>query len=87
MEHVREQLNELEQILTYYQFGLMNEQEETTTYEEKLIQPDDARHLQALLTKQKQITSSTTMHDDDNKNDNIHKPLEKLSSELTAKRL
>ncbi|CAF1498891.1 unnamed protein product [Rotaria sp. Silwood1] len=83
LEHVREQLNELEQIVTYYQMNLMNDQEEeTTVYEETPIQPDDAQRLKKLLVQEKQKLTSTTLN-----NENIPKPLDKLSNELAAKRL
>jgi len=53
LEHIRERLDELEQLVTYYQTDLHNQQDEETS-----IQPDDAP-----------------------------KHLDKLSSELTTKRL
>ncbi|CAF4287233.1 unnamed protein product [Rotaria sp. Silwood2] len=85
LEHVREQLNELEQIVTYYQLDLTNDQdEETTVYEETPIQPDDAQRLKTLILQEKQKSISSTPN---NKNKNTPKQLDKLSSELAAKRL
>ncbi len=85
LQHVRDQLDELEQIVTYYQLDLMNQpEEETTIYEETSIQPDDAQRLKALIMQQRQQTQSettTTNHD------NNPKQLSKLSNELAAKRL
>jgi hypothetical protein len=86
LQHVREQLDELEKIVTYYQLDLINSQEEETTiYEETPIPPDDAQRLKTLIMQQRQQASSSTINtiDDDNK----PKPLDKLSSELAAKRL
>ncbi len=84
LQHVREQLDELEQIVTYYQLDLMNQQEEeTTVYEEAQIQADDVEHLKKLIMQQKQLTPPATA----NNNDNTAKPLDKLSNELAAKRL
>ncbi len=83
LQHVRNQLDELEQIVTYYQSDLMNQpEEESTVYEETPIQPDDAQRLKALMMQQRQQTSSVTTN-----NDTTSKPLDKLSSELAAKRL
>lgn len=85
LQHVREQLDELEQIVTYYQSDLMDHQEEeTTVYEESQIQADDLERLKKLMMmQQQQQTSSVTS----NNTDNTGKPLDKLSSELAAKRL
>jgi len=69
LQHVRERLDELEQIVKYYQTDLDNQQDEETS-----IQPDDVQRIQQ---KQQQITN----------NNNSPKQLDKLSSELTAKRL
>lgn len=53
LEHIRERLHELEQLVTYYQIDLNNQPDEETSIE----------------------------------NDNTPKHLDKISSELTAKRL
>ncbi|CAF2208121.1 unnamed protein product [Rotaria magnacalcarata] len=83
LKNVREQLNELEQIVTYYQLDLMNQsEEETTVYEETPIQPDDAQRLRALLMQERQKPIAAIPS-----NDNASKPLDKLSTELAAKRL
>ena len=80
LQHVRNQLDELEQIVTYYQSDLMNQpEEESTVYEETPIEPDDAQRLKALMMQQR---SSVTTN-----NDTTSKPLDKLSSELAAKQL
>jgi len=81
LQHVREQLDQLEQIVTYYQLDLINQpEEETTVYEETAIPPDDAQRLKTLILQQRQQTPSTN-------NDNTPKQFDKLSSELAAKRL
>jgi hypothetical protein len=86
LQHVREQLDELEKIVTYYQMDIVNPQEEETTiYEETAIPPDDAQRLKELIMQQRQQASSSSINTIDN--DNTHKPLDKLSSELAAKRL
>ncbi|CAF1431855.1 unnamed protein product [Adineta ricciae] len=79
LHHVREQLDELEKILTYYQFDLMDPpgEEETTIFEEDPIRPDDVQRLKSLLDQQKMQTSPP----------NTKQPLDKLSNELAAKRL
>jgi hypothetical protein len=70
LQHVRERLDELEQIVKYYQTDLNNQ--------ETSIQPDDVQRVQTVIQqKQQQITN----------NNNNPKQLDKLSSELTAKRL
>jgi len=82
LQHVREQLDQLEEIVTYYQLDLINQpEEETTVYEETAIPPDDAQRLKTLILQQRQQTSSAT------NNDNTPKQFDKLSSELAAKRL
>ncbi|UJR31138.1 hypothetical protein I4U23_018645 [Adineta vaga] len=84
LEHVRQQLNELEEIVNYYQLDLMDQpEEETTVYEEDQIQPDDVQRLKSLIIQQKQQTSSSQT----NHNENTAKPLNKLSDELATKRL
>lgn len=93
LHHVREQLNELEQLVSYYQMDLVNQpDEETTVYEEASIQPDDAQRLKALIMQERQkalsssaSTSSTTTTN--NNNNATPKPLDRLSNELAAKRL
>lgn len=86
LQHVREQLDELEKIVTYYQLDIINPQEEETTiFEETSIPPDDAQRLKALIMQQRQQTSSSTINTIDN--DDKPKPLDKLSNELAAKRL
>lgn len=78
LQHVRQQLDELEKILTYYQFDLMEPpEEETTVFEEAPIRPDDVQRLRLLLDQQKQQTSPP----------NTKQPLDNLSNELAAKRL
>lgn len=82
LEYVREQLNELEHIVKSYQSALVSEPEEiTTVYEETPIQPDDAQRLRALLMKERQKPTLTIQN-----NENSSKPVDKLSSELAAKR-
>jgi hypothetical protein len=84
LQHVREQLDQLEQIVTYYQLDLINQpEEETTVYEETAIPPDDAQRLKTLILQQRQQTSSSSSIN----NDNTPKQFDKLSSELAAKRL
>ncbi|CAF3764721.1 unnamed protein product [Adineta steineri] len=84
LQHVRQQLNELEQIVRYYQMDLMDQQEEeTTVYEEAQIQPDDVQRIKTLITQQKQQISPAKI----NNNNNPPKPLDKLSTELATKRL
>lgn len=86
LQHVRDQLDELEQIVTYYQLDLMEPQEEeTTVYEEAPIQPADAQRLRTLIMQQRQQTSSSTIDTIDQ--DERNKPLDRLSDELAAKRL
>jgi hypothetical protein len=85
LQHVREQLDQLEEIVTYYQLDLINKpEEETTVYEETAIPPDDAQRLKTLILQQRQQTSSATTTTN---NDNTAKQFDKLSSELAAKRL
>jgi hypothetical protein len=84
LQHVREQLDELEQIVTYYQLDLINQpEEETVVYEETPIPPDDAQRLKTLIIQQRQQASSSATTN----NDHASKPLDKLSNELAAKRL
>jgi hypothetical protein len=86
LQHVREQLDELEKIVTYYQLDIINSQEEeTTVFEETPIEPDDAQRLKALIMQQRQQTSSSTINTIDN--DNAPKSFDKLSNELAEKRL
>jgi hypothetical protein len=69
LQHVRERLDELEQIVKYYQTDLNNQQDEETS-----IQPDDVQRIQTAIQQ-------------NTNNNNNPKQLDKLSSELTAKRL
>jgi hypothetical protein len=86
LQHVRDQLDELEKIVTYYQLDLINPQEEeTTVYEETPIPPDDAQRLKTLIMQQRKQASSPSRQT--TKNGNPSQPLDKLSSELAAKRL
>ena len=79
LQHVRERLDELEEIVTYYQDDLMNQQEEeTTVYEETPISPDDVPHLKSLMIQQKQQRAT---------NEHTPQQLDQLSNELAAKRL
>ena len=59
------------------------QEEETTVYEEAHIQADDVERLKNLIMQQNHETSPVTT----NNNDKTAKPLDKLSSELAAKRL
>ena len=82
LHHVRERLDELEQLVSYYQDDLMHQpEEETTVYEETSIQADDVQRLKQLLIQQKQQTSTTQLSE---KNP---QQLGQLSNELAAKRL
>ena len=86
LQHVRDQLDELEKMVTYYQVDAMETQEEeTTVYEEAPIPPADAQRLKSLIMQQKQQTSSSTIDTIDQ--DDRAKPLDRLSNELAAKRL
>lgn len=79
-------MDELEQIVTYYQLDAMEAQEEeTTVYEEAPIPPADAQRLKSLIMQQKQQASSSTIDTIDQ--DDRAKPLDRLSNELAAKRL
>ena len=84
LEHVRTQLDELEQLVGYYQLDLMDQpEEETSVLEETPIEPLNAQLLKSLLIQQKQQASPAKAIE----NDDSAKPLDTLSNELAAKRL
>ncbi|CAF2501109.1 unnamed protein product [Rotaria sp. Silwood2] len=72
LEHVRERLDELEQIVTYYQTDLNNQHDEDTP-----IQSDDAQYLKTFSQQKRQTYN----------NDNASKQFSKVSNDLAAKRL
>jgi len=86
LQHVRDQLDELEQIIDYYQTDLTQTQdEEQTIYEETPIQPDDVQRLKTLIMQQRQ--QQKPLPPPPPKAGIKEKPLDKLSSELATKRL
>lgn len=84
LDSVRERLSELEEIVNYYQYDLMNQtEEETTVYEETPIQPDDVQRLKALMMQQRQ----KQQHQPPPPSEATPENLDQLSNELAAKRL
>jgi hypothetical protein len=87
LHHVRDRLEELEEIVNYYQHQLMQQQqheEETTVYEEKAIEGDDVQRLKILLQQYKaQVPNVSESSTKENNPQHLHH----LSNELAAKRL